>query len=140
MTRRFCLLVVAVALSGAIEGCRGGPYVPERIDQNTSTDRARVLLVSSALRGTLQADNARVSWTSPDSRLKAELLLRNTSSKQIHVLLNSVFKDQNGNIVEEDSVWEHKLIQGYATMSYTRTALSEQAYDYTLQVKIAPVQ
>jgi hypothetical protein len=131
--------MVLFAVIPLAQACRGGPYVAERFDQDPAVDRARVLLVSDDLVGVIQADRPIAEWTT-DGRLLAKVQLRNTSPDPLHVLILTQFKDRQDNLIEQEAVWEHVLLHGYATQNYSRPAMSEQAHEYVVQIKKAQVQ
>lgn len=132
-------LIVGVFLLG---GCAAGPY--HTIPQDVQVDKERNLKVVVLDK---QLDNQfaskriviltqKTDWTE-DQRLKVYCEIRNMKDDLLRLQIQTVFRDEQGFQIGDDTNWELILIAGYTTYAYTTTAFSPKAKDYTIRIRKA---
>jgi len=77
----------------------------------------------------------RAEWT-PDGRLKVHLELDNRATRSLAVQIQTVFKDANGNMLEDQTSWEPIVLPRAASTLYTATAMDKRAEKYLIRIRL----
>lgn len=118
--------------------CSSGPYRatgPEPGEKNPE-DTETVIYTSEELPDLLKI-LAQKAERKPDGRLAVYANLQNMENEELHILIQTDFKDQDGISTGDTTNWEHILIPGYSTRTYKQISLNNRAYKYTIRVKLA---
>ncbi len=135
----FVLLVVGVAL---LSGCAAGPY--KSIPYNVQEDKERnlkVVVIDKELDNQFSSKRivvlAQKTDQTEDGRLKVYCEIRNMKDELLRLQIQTIFRDDKGFQIGDDSNWELILIPKYSTYAYKMTAFSAKAKDYTIRVRSA---
>jgi len=125
-----------------LSGCAAGPY--HSIPYDVKQDKERTLKVVvldkdldnqfSSKRIVILAQ--KTEWTE-DKRLKVYCEIRNMKDETLKVQIQTVFRDDQGFQIGDDTNWELVLIPAYTTYAYKMTAFSSKAKDYTIRIRKA---
>lgn len=125
-----------------LQGCAAGPYKPIRYDVGQDLERqSNVVILDKELDNQFAKKRVvilgeRGSLTE-DGRLKVLCEIRNMKKDTLRVQIQTVFKDGDNFSIEQDTPWELVLIPGFATTTYTTTALNVKAKKYTIRIREA---
>ena len=78
----------------------------------------------------------RAEWT-PDGRLKVYVEIDNRTTGSIDVQIQTVFKDANNNMLEDQTAWEPMVLPRTASTLYTAKALDKRAEKYLVRIRLA---
>ena len=123
-------------------GCAAGPY--RSIPYNINEDKERTLKVVVLDK---DLDNQFASKRiviltqktdlTEDNRLKVYCEIRNMKKDMLRLQLQTIFRDDKGFQIGDDTNWELILIPQYSTYAYKTTAFSTKAKDYTVRIRKA---
>lgn len=129
--------VVAIFL---LNGCAAGPYhtIPYDLKQDKERN-IKVVVLDKDLDNQFSSKrivilNQRTEWTE-DKRLKVYCEIRNMKNEMLRLQMQTVFRDEQGFQVGDDTNWELILIPGYVTYAYKTAAFSTKAKDYTIRIR-----
>ena len=133
------LIVVGVVL---LSGCAAGPY--RSIPYNVQEDKERnlkVVVLDKDLDNQFSSKRIvvlaqKTDWTE-DGRLKVYCEIRNMKKELLRVQIQTIFRDDKGFQIGDDTNWELILIPQYSTYAYKMTAYSAKAKDYTIRIRSA---
>ena len=139
---KFWLVVNLVAGAFLLNGCAAGPY--QTIPYDVQQDKERTLKVvvldkeldNQFAKKRIVILTKETGWTE-DQRLKVYCEIRNMKDEMLRLQIQTVFRDEKGLQIGEDTNWELILIPGYATHAYTTTAFNTEAKDYTIRIRKA---
>lgn len=125
-----------------LQGCAAGPYKPVHIDVQKDVERqSNVVIIDKQLDNQFGARRITIvgerSDLTADGRIKVLCEIRNMKQTLLRLQVQTVFKDEAGFSIEQDTPWELVLIPGFATQTYTTTALSAKAKKYTIRIQKA---
>lgn len=130
---------IAVVL---LSGCAAGPYhnIPFDIKQDKERN-LKVVVLDKDLDNQFSSKRivilAQKTELTEDNRLKVYCEIRNMKEKMLKVQIQTVFRDEQGFQIGDDTNWELILIPGYATYAYKTAAFSSKAKDYTIRIRKA---
>ena len=125
-----------------LAGCAAGPYKP--IPYNVQEDKERnlkVVILDKELDN--QFSQKRVVILSQktdlteDNRLKVYCEIRNMKKELLRLQVQTIFRDDKGFQIGDDTNWELILIPQYSTYAYKMTAFNSKAKDYTIRIRSA---
>ena len=125
-----------------LNGCASGPYHPIPYDLKQDKERnLKVVVLDKDLDNQFSSKrivilNQRTEWTE-DKRLKVYCEIRNMKNEMIRLQIQTVFRDEQGFQVGDDTNWELALIPGYVTYAYKTAAFNPKAKDYTIRIRKA---
>lgn len=132
-------LIVVVFLLG---GCAAGPYhtIPYNVQQDNERN-LKVVILDKQLDNQFGSKRITVltnktDWTE-DQRLKVYCEIRNMKDELLRLQIQTVFRDEQGFQIGDDTNWELVLVPGYTTYAYKTTAFSPKAKDYTIRIRKA---
>lgn len=135
----FTIILLASFL---FSGCAAGPYRAVRVDTGKDKEReSNVVILDKRLvnqfatkRVVILGENSSLT---EDNRLKVVCEIRNMKNDLLRLQIQTVFKDESNFSIEQDTNWELVLIPGFSTYTYSTTALSEKAKNYSIRIKEA---
>ena len=125
-----------------LNGCAAGPYHTIPYDLKQDKERSlKVVVLDKDLDNQFSSKrivilNQRTEWTE-DGRLKAYCEIRNMKNELLRLQIQTVFRDEQGFQVGDDTNWELILIPGYVTYAYKTVAFNPKAKDYTIRIRKA---
>ncbi len=127
----FALLLFAASLAG----CAGkkGPYIPVTSEYQPESTHAAVVM-SREIRKTIGVDATQTTRL-PDNRMKAQVNIRNLSRKPVTVQVQTVFKDQGGISIGDETAWETIILTENETKTYSATSRSPRAELHTTRIR-----
>jgi uncharacterized protein YcfL len=132
-------LIVGVFLLG---GCAAGPYhtIPYDVQQDNERN-LKVVILDKELDNQFGSKRivilTKKTDLTEDQRLKVYCEIRNMKEKLLRLQIQTVFRDEQGFQIGDDTNWELVLVPGNATYAYTTTAFSTKAKDYTIRIRKA---
>ncbi|MHB8131752.1 MAG: DUF1425 domain-containing protein [Mobilitalea sp.] len=141
MSKFIAMLFIVVGIS-IFNGCAAGPY--HSIPYNVNEDKERTLKVvildkdldnQFALKRVVILTQ-KTDWTE-DNRLKVYCEIRNMKKELLRLQVQTVFRDDKGFQIGDDTNWELILIPQYSTYAYRTTAFNTKAKDYTIRIRKA---
>ena len=125
-----------------LSGCAAGPYhtVPYDVQQDKERN-LKVVVLDKELDNQFASKRIVVltketGWTE-DQRLKVYCEIRNMKDETLRLQVQTVFRDEQGLQIGDDTNWELILVPGYVTYAYSTTAFSTKAKDYTIRIRKA---
>jgi uncharacterized protein YcfL len=134
-----CKFVVGIFV---LSGCAAGPYHTIPYDVQLDKERnLKVVILDKDLDNQFSAKRIviltkKTEWTE-DKRLKVYCEIRNMKDEMLRLQIQTVFRDEQGFQVGDDTNWELILIPGYATYAYKTAAFNPKAKDYTIRIRKA---
>lgn len=125
-----------------MNGCAAGPYrsIPYDVKQDKERN-LKVVILDKELDN--QFSSKRVVILSQktdlteDGRLKVYCEIRNMKKELLRLQVQTIFRDEKGVQIGDDTNWELILIPQYSTHAYKMTAYSTKAKDYTIRIRSA---
>ena len=134
-----CKFVVSIFI---LSGCAAGPYhtIPYDVQQDKERN-LKVVVLDKDLDNQFSAKRIviltkKTEWTE-DKRLKVYCEIRNMKDEMLRLQIQTVFRDEQGFQIGDDTNWELILIPGYVTYTYKTAAFSPKAKDYTIRIRKA---
>lgn len=138
LSRIFCFVIGIFLLNG----CAAGPY--HAIPYNAHEDKERnlkVVILDKDLDNQFSSKRVvilaqKTDWTE-DKRLKVYCEIRNMKDELLRLQVQTVFRDEQGFQIGDDTNWELILIPQYSTYAYKTTAFNPKVKDYTIRIRKA---
>ena len=139
MIKQISILIGIVFI---FQGCAAGPYKPVRYDVKQDLERqSNVVILDKALDNQFGSRRVTIvgekSDFTEDGRIKVLCEIRNMKKDLLRLQVQTVFKDEADFSIEQDTPWELVLIPGFATKTYSTTALNVKAKKYTIRIREA---
>jgi uncharacterized protein YcfL len=131
----FVLLLILSSLT--IAGCSKRSKAPDyaRIDEEAIVAaKAPVNILDADLRKKVAADLTSATRL-PDGRLEAKVSLRNSTKKDLNVLVRIVFKDANALSTNDETEWEYVYFAPQQIVTYQGRSREINAVGYTVEVR-----
>jgi len=132
-------LVVGIFI---LNGCAAGPYqtIPYSVNQDKERN-LKVVILDKDLDNQFSQKRvvilAQKTDLTDDNRLKVYCEIRNMKKDLLRLQVQTVFRDDKGFQIGDDTNWELILIPGYNTYAYQTTAFNSKAKDYTIRIRKA---
>jgi hypothetical protein len=130
-------LAVAMALAVASTGCSKRSSAPNlaRMDQRAITSSGQpVNILDRDLRNRVAADIADAQRL-PDGRLRVRVALRNSTRKDLDVLVRTVYKDDLSLSTGDETEWTYLFFAPQQSQTYESTSISNTAQSFTVEVR-----
>lgn len=125
-----------------LNGCAAGPYhaIPYDIKQDKERN-LKVVILDKDLDNQFSSKRVvilsqKTEWTE-DNRLKVYCEIRNMKDEMLRLQIQTVFRDEQGFQLGDDTNWELILIPRYTTYAYKTAAFNPKAKDYTIRIRKA---
>ena len=131
-----CRLAILL-LAGLAMACAQGPaYKAETLgkDQKAVEDQVNVVVLEMDLISKVK-DIGTQATRLPDGRLKVQSRLLNQSGNDLHLQIQTVFKDDSGFTTERETPWEHQLLSKGDSLNYETTSFNEKATKFVVKVR-----
>jgi len=139
---KFLSILFILAGTTILNGCAAGPY--KAVPYNTLEDKERnekVVALDKDLENQFSSKRivilAQKTGLTEDGRLKVYCEIRNMKNELLRLQVQTVFRDDKGFQIGDDTNWELILIPQYSTYAYKMTAFNSKAKDYTIRIKKA---
>ena len=134
--------LILIGLVLIFQGCAAGPYTPVHIDVQKDVERqSNVVILDKNLDNQFGVRRLTIvgetSSQTEDGRIKVLCEIRNMKKALLRIQVQTVFKDESGFSIEQDTPWELVLIPGFSTQTYTTTAMNTKAKKYTIRIQEA---
>ena len=132
-------LVVGILI---LNGCAAGPYhaIPYSVNQDKERN-LKVVILDKDLDDQFSQKRvvilAQKTDLTDDNRLKVYCEIRNMKKELLRLQVQTVFRDDRGFQIGDDTNWELILIPQYSTYAYKTTAFNSKAMDYTIRIRKA---
>jgi len=123
-------------------GCAAGPYhaIPYDVDQDKERS-LKVVVMDKDLDNQFSSKRIVIldqnTDFTEDGRLKVYCEIRNMKDETLRLQVQTVFRDEGGLQIGDDTNWELILIPGYATHAYRATSFNPESKDYTIRIRKA---
>lgn len=134
----FCFVIGIFLLNG----CAAGPYHTIPYDAHEDKERnLKVVILDKDLDNQFSSKRVvilaqKTDWTE-DKRLKVYCEIRNMKDELLRLQVQTVFRDEQGFQIGDDTNWELILIPQYSTYTYKTTAFNPKVKDYTIRIRKA---
>lgn len=134
--------VIFAAGVALLAGCAAGPYhsIPYDVAQDKERN-LKVVILDKQLDNQFATKRvvilAKKTDLTEDGRLKVYCEIRNMKDDLLRLQVQTIFRDEQGFQIGDDSNWELVLIPGYSTTAYKMTAFTDKAKDYTIRIRTA---
>ena len=115
-----------------LSACRG-PYVPVGKAPSVE-DTEPVVLLDKSLKKRIAVDRTGLK-TLADGRVQVVANLRNRTSSDLEIQVQTVFKDRDGVSTQEDSAWEMRFLAAHETETYELMSRGTNAEKYTIRIR-----
>jgi len=125
-----------------LSGCASGPYhnIPYDVTQDKERN-LKIVVLDKDLDNQFSSKRivilAQKTEFTEDNRLKVYCEIRNMKEQMLRVQIQTIFRDEQGFQIGDDTNWELVLIPGYATYAYKTAAFNPKAKDYTIRIRKA---
>ena len=132
-------LVVGIFI---LNGCAAGPYyaIPYSVNQDKERN-LKVVILDKDLDNQFSQKRVVIltqkTDLTDDNRLKVYCEIRNMKKELLRLQVQTVFRDDKGFQIGDDTNWELILIPQYSTYAYKTTAFNSKAKDYTIRIRKA---
>lgn len=141
MSKSACIFTFMVGIF-LLNGCAAGPYQSVSYDTREDKERSQKVVILdkdldnqfSSQRVTILAKNTELT---EDGRLRVYCEIRNMKKDLLRLQIQTVFRDEKGFQIGDDTNWELVLVSGFSTYAYKTTALNPKAKDYTIRIRKA---
>lgn len=135
---RYYLMPVVLGL--ALTSCATGPYQPEPQVLNAETSGAPVIFLDEGLVDNLAVDKNVLVQRDDAQRMKIQATMRNrTDDETLHIQVQTVWRNKSGIVLYSetgsDSVWQNIMLTPNQSTTYTQTALTSEASQFTIRVR-----
>ncbi|MBI4028395.1 MAG: YcfL family protein [Verrucomicrobia bacterium] len=115
-------------------GCAGeGPYVPAQRQPSPELENTAVILDES-LADRIAVDSQNAEHTA-QGKLKGMANVRNRTNQDLSIQVQTVFRDDNGFSIGDDTAWETVILTANETRTISATSTSKKAERYTIRVR-----
>jgi uncharacterized protein YcfL len=142
MTGKHAIVFSIVAMALVLSGCSS-----HKAPEGDSIDKSNVIVLDPAMQGWVFP---KYMWTSQirivqeprtevtsDGRLKVWVEILNKTNKPLELQIKTVFKDADGNSLQDETNWSTYTIARKDTLLYNVTALNKDAKGYAVRIKRA---
>ncbi|MSR64243.1 MAG: DUF1425 domain-containing protein [Verrucomicrobiae bacterium] len=129
-------LTTTLTALGLALGCNShnGAYVPVTNPAAAYENTQTVVLLSEQLSEWIAVEGQQAKY-SEDGRLQVFANLRNRVEKRLTVQVQTVFKDENGFPVGDETPWETIILPELSQHAYQTIAQNSKARKYTIRVR-----
>lgn len=123
---------------GIVSGCattKPGPYLPVSASP-TLEDIANVVLLDEGLQDWIAVDRVKAEKLL-DGRTKVVANIRNMQSSAITIQSQTVFKDDEGFSIGDDTAWQTIIFSPNESKTYDTTSMKTGANRYTIRIRHA---
>ncbi|MFH1198574.1 MAG: DUF1425 domain-containing protein [Candidatus Omnitrophota bacterium] len=125
-----------------LSGCAAGPYHSIPYDVNKDKERTlKVVILDKDLNNQFASKRVVIltqkTDLTEDNRLKVYCEIRNMKKEVLRLQVQTIFRDDKGFQIGDDTNWELILIPQYSTYAYKTTAFNVKAKDYTIRIRKA---
>lgn len=141
MSKLFSIFFLTVGIF-ILNGCAAGPYhtIPYSVDQDKERN-LKVVIIDKELDNQFAKKRVVILTNktdlTEDGRLKVYCEIRNMKNDLLRLQIQTVFRDDKGFQIGDDTNWELVLIPHYTTYAYQTTAFNSKAKDYTIRIRRA---
>ena len=141
MLKPSSIFFLAIGLS-ILTGCAAGPYhsIPYSVNQDKERN-LKVVILDKDLDNQFSQKRVVIlgqkTDLTDDNRLKVYCEIRNMKRELLRLQVQTVFRDDKGFQIGDDTNWELILIPQYSTYAYKTTAFNSNAKDYTIRIRKA---
>ena len=129
------LHLIAMLIAILCFGCASeGPYVPSQRTPSPEIENTTVLL-DKELADLIAVDSQDAERTS-QGKLKGKANVRNRTNQDMTVQVQTVFRDDNGYSIGDDTAWETVILTANETRTITATSTSKKAERYTIRIRM----
>lgn len=126
---------IAVLLAGTACSRRSKAPNFARVDEEAiAAARAPVNILDRDLRNAVAGDMATMGRL-PDGRLRARVNLRNSTRKDLNVVVRTVFKDEGGFSTGDETAWQPMFFGPQQIQTYIAESREPGATSYTVEVR-----
>jgi len=125
-----------------LNGCAAGPYhsIPYNVNQDKERN-LKVVILDKDLDNQFSSKRVviltqKINQTE-DGRLKVYCEIRNMKNDLLRLQIQTVFRDDKGFQIGDDTNWELILIPQFSTYAYQAAAFDSKAKDYTIRIRKA---
>jgi uncharacterized protein YcfL len=133
-------LLVVLAVPFLWWGCSSGPYLPDSDPQSPEAVGKKIVLLDESLEDDVAVDRPPVAQRNAQNLLVVQAALRNQTSKNLEVQVQTLFKDSKGMVLYSDvgseAAWQAVVLSANETKSITQTAMTPDATQYTIRVRL----
>ncbi len=125
-----------------LSGCAAGPYhnIPYDVKQDKERN-LKVVVLDKDLDNQFSSKRIVIltqkTELTEDKRMKVYCEIRNMKDQMLRLQIQTVFRDDQGFQIGDDTNWELILVPGYSTYAYKTAAFSPKAKDYTIRIRKA---
>ena len=125
-----------------LHGCAAGPYhtIPYDLKQDKERN-LKVVILDKDLDNQFSSKRVVIlsqkTELTEDNRLKVYCEIRNMKNEMLRLQIQTVFRDEQGFQLGDDTNWELILIPSYTTYAYKTAAFNPKAKDYTIRIRKA---
>jgi len=129
-------LTTTLAALGLTLGCNThkGAYPPVTEPQAAYENTQTIVLLGKGLSEKIAVEGQMAKW-SDDGRLQVFANIRNRIQKRLVVQVQTVFKDENGFPVGDETAWQTVVITELSQYAYQSIAQNSKARKYTIRVR-----
>jgi len=136
-TRTIAALVVAAGISLSVSGCSKRSSAPNlaRTDRQAIEAAGQpVNILDRDLRNRVAADIADVQRL-PDGRLRVRVAMRNSTRKDLDVLVRTVYKDDLKLSTGDETEWQYLFFAPQQSQTYESISHSNNPQTFTVEVR-----
>jgi uncharacterized protein YcfL len=111
-----------------------GPYVPAGKHPGTEIENTAVIM-DAEIKGDIAVDTQHAVRT-PQGKLKALANIRNRTNQDLTVQVQTVFRNEGGFSIEDDTSWETIVLTANSTHTYISTSTNRKADLYTVRIRL----
>jgi hypothetical protein len=142
MTKMNILSAFLLGGTFLFSACTSGPYVPKAYPDSPEVAGARVVFLDKDLLRTTAVDHPGVLVRNGNHRLVLQLPIRNRRNDEtIQIQVQTLFKNAAGQVLYSEpgseAAWQTIVLSANQLTTYTRTALTSEAVDYTVRIRYA---
>ena len=139
---KFLSILFFVSGIALFNGCAAGPYHSIPYDVNQDKERnLKVVILDKDLDNQFSSKRVVIltqkTDVTEDGRLKVYCEIRNMKNDLLRLQVQTVFRDDKGFQIGDDTNWELVLIPQFSTFAYQATAFNPGAKDYTIRIRKA---
>jgi len=135
---RYCIaLVLAVATVAALGGCsryREGPHPAVSVPEVALEERETAVVLDDILSRKVAIEAQGNRWTET-RRLQVFANIRNRTDFVQSIDVQTLFKDEAGFPLRDETAWTRIILDPNATANYTATSLDDRARKYTIRIR-----
>jgi len=135
--RYFTPLVLLCMVAVAVVGCsryREGPHPAVSVPEVALEERETVVVLDDILRKKIAIEAQGNRWTET-RRLQVFANVRNRTDFVQNVDVQTVFKDEAGFTLRDETSWTRIILEPNETKNYSATSLDDRARRYTIRIR-----